>query len=178
MEIWKDVVGYEGIYEVSSVGSIRTKIGKVTSNARYKNRIWKQRVLKLKTDKQGYKRVSLYKEGKSKDFLVHRIVAKAFIENPSNFNIINHKDGVSSNNHVSNLEWCDSYMNNNHAFDNNLIKTGSKIILEDLNTGELHRFRSMVKASEFLGKKQEYVCQKLLKGKHEFQGYRCYRSIG
>lgn len=177
METWKDVVGFEGIYEVSDTGSVRTKVGKTTYTEMHGTRNWKQRILKLKTDRLGYKRVSLYKNGKNTDFLVHRIVASAFIDNPSNFLIVNHLDGISSNNKVENLEWCDSYRNNNHAFDNNLIKTGTKIILENLETGELLKFRSMVKASLYLNKKQDYVCQKMLKGEHEFLGFRCYKSL-
>lgn len=178
MEIWKDVVGYEGIYEVSDIGQVRTRLGKITSNSRFEKRVWNQRILKLKIDKLGYKRVSLYKNGICKDFLVHRLVANAFIEKPNGYNVINHKDGRSNNNHVSNLEWCDSYMNNNHAFDNNLIKTGTKIIIENLETGEMKKFRSMVKASLYLEKNKDYVCHKLLKGENEFLGYRCYKSLG
>lgn len=64
METWKDVVGYEGIYEVSDAGKIRTKLGKTTHTEKHGIRTWKQRELKLKTDKLGYKRVSLFKDGK------------------------------------------------------------------------------------------------------------------
>lgn len=92
-EVWKDVVGYEGLFSVSNFGNIRNeKTG---------------RVLKLYKNKRGYCLVSLYhKRNNRKTYRVHRLVAEAFIPNPNNYPYINHKDENPSNNRVDNLEWC------------------------------------------------------------------------
>lgn len=172
--IWKDVVGYEGLYEVSNTGLVRTHENKTTSNARYKERKWKQRILKEKNHNGRDVRVSLWKNGKHKDFLVHRLVAEAFIPKIEGKNFINHIDGNPKNNCVSNLEWCDHNENNNHAFDNDLIKTGKKIILLDKQTHEPLYFRSLSKASVFLGYNDGYLSNVLKQGINEINGYEIF----
>ena len=97
--VWKDIVGYEGLYKVSSDGRIKNSKGKL-------------KALSIKKDKNtNYKEVSLWKDGKNKRCLVHRLVAKAFIQNPNKYKIINHKDEDGTNNCISNLEWCDHKYN-------------------------------------------------------------------
>ena len=162
-EIWKDVIGYEGIYEVSNLGGVRTTLGKTTYTEWHGTRHWEQRYMKQKTDKNGYKRVSLWMNGKNKDFLVHRLVGIAFIDNIDNKPHINHIDGNTSNNNIKNLEWIDECGNINHAFDNRLIKTGIITILTDKVTGEIHEFRSLSKASLFLGVNSGYISYKMKK---------------
>ncbi|HAK1315121.1 TPA: HNH endonuclease, partial [Listeria monocytogenes] len=98
MEIWKDVPGYELIYQASNEGNIRTHEEKTTFSSKHGKRRWKQRILKQKQDKGGYKRVSLWKNGNSKDYLVHRIIALTFIPQIPNKTLINHKDCNPSNN--------------------------------------------------------------------------------
>lgn len=114
MEIWKSVKGFEGFYEVSNLGNVRT----IPHYSNYKGksqRHIKGRIKKTCTDKYGYSFVSLYKGQKKKICKVHRLVAEAFIENKNNFPQINHKDEQKTNNAVSNLEWCDSKYNNNYG---------------------------------------------------------------
>lgn len=106
-EIWKPVKGYEGFYEVSDHGNVKSL---------RKNKILKQTV----GVKNGYSYVGLYKEGKDKRVLVHRIVATAFIDNPMQKRTVNHKDGNKSNNCVENLEWATYSENHRHAFKNGL----------------------------------------------------------
>lgn len=173
--IWKDVVGYEGIYEVSSSGLVRTKEGKTTFTQRHGIRKWKQRILKDKTPNGRDYRVALYKDGKPKYFLVHRLVAEAFLQKAEGKNCVNHKDGNPKNNNVSNLEWCDHTENNNHAFDNGLMSTNKKITLVNKKTGEKHEFRSMSKAGLFLGKSDKYISAILIKGKTSACGYEIVR---
>ena len=172
--IWKDIVGYEGLYEVSNYGLVRTHKNKTTSNARYKVRKWKQRILKDRTPNGRDVRVSLWKDGKPKDYLVHRLVAEAFIPKIDGKDSINHIDGNPKNNHVSNLEWCDHKENNNHAFDKDLIKTNKKVILVNKKTGEPFLFRSLTKASEFLGHSHTYLSREIKKGRSDIEGYEVY----
>lgn len=168
---WKDVVGYEGIYEVSDCGQVRTKKGKTTYTERHGVRTWKQRVLKQKVSKDGNHRVHLWKCGKEKTLLVHRLVASAFIPEVPGKEYVNHKDGSRYNNAVSNLEWCTHTENNNHAFDNDLILTSQKVVLVDLKTKEPHFFRSMAKASVFLGRNPGFISGVLKKGLNEIDGH-------
>lgn len=158
-EIWKDVVGYEGIYEVSNYGNVRTHKDKRSWLKRHKTwRYWKQRHLKNKTPNGRDIRVALWKDGKVKDWLVHRLVAYAFIPNyDETKNSINHIDGNPKNNYVENLEWCNHKENNNHAFDNGLIKTSKITTLVRISDDKQFHFRSMAKASLFLGRNDGYI---------------------
>lgn len=105
-EIWKDVVGYEGLYEVSNTGKVRNN----------KTKINKSIIL----DTKGYVRVVLYRNGKPIFKRVHRLVAKAFIANHLNKLQVNHIDGNKNNNYVSNLEWVTNQENMTHAIKNGL----------------------------------------------------------
>lgn len=107
MEIWKDVVGYEGMYEVSNKGRVRSLDRKDIRGRRVKGKY-----LKYKKTSRGYLSLQLC----GKDCLIHRLVAKAFIPNPENKPQVNHIDGDKSNNNVENLEWCTSSENNKHRY--------------------------------------------------------------
>ena len=172
--VWKDVVGYEDLYEVSNTGLVRTHKDKITSNARCNIRRWKQRVLKDKTPNGRDARVTLWKNGKPKDYLIHRLVAEAFIPKVEGKDFINHIDGNPKNNYVSNLEWCDHQENNNHAFDNDLMSSNKKVILVNQKTGEPILFRSLTKASEYLGHNHGYLSREIKKGRSEIQGYEIF----
>lgn len=104
-EIWKPVVGYEGLYEVSNIGRVRT----VGNNKTKKTKIRKQVVTNL-----GYKQVQLYKDGKQKLLYVHRIVAEAFILNADNKFCIDHINTDRGDNRVENLRWCTQKENINN----------------------------------------------------------------
>ena len=104
-EIWKDIPEYEGLYQVSNLGNVRS--------LNY-NRTGEIKLLK-QGNVNGYKVVILYKDGKKKNYLVHRLVAIAFLPNPNNLPIINHKDENPSNNNVNNLEWCTQAYNTNYG---------------------------------------------------------------
>ena len=112
MEIWKDVVGYEGVYQVSNTGKVK-RIGEYTNQT---GKTWKsERILKPGCKAKGYLYVQLSKEGKASPKHVHRLVAEAFIENPDNKPTVNHKNGNKSDNAVDNLEWTTYTENNIHS---------------------------------------------------------------
>lgn len=173
VEEWKDVVGYEGVYEVSNYGRVRTHKNKTTYTSRHGIRHWKQRILKEKAKNNRDVRISLWKDGKSKDYLVHRLVAEAFIPNPANKPTVNHIDGNPRNNYVENLEWATYQENNNHAFDNKLIQTAHPVTLVNQVSGEKMYFRSLSKASEYIGFGVGYISNRLKQGK-KIEGYDIY----
>lgn len=110
MEIWKEIKGYEGLYEVSNLGRVRS----VDRTVLYKNgqtHIHKGKLLVPGVGKTGYMQVCLCKNGEMKHPLIHRLVAETFIPNPDNLPQINHKDENPSNNVLDNLEWCTAEYN-------------------------------------------------------------------
>ncbi len=111
MEIWKSVVGFEELFEVSSYGNFRRKGTEV--------------LLKQHKHPNGYMQVNTMptgRKGKAKTFRVHQEVCKAFLPNPYNKPQVNHKDGIKTNNRLENLEWVTAKENMRHAFDKGLIK--------------------------------------------------------
>lgn len=108
MEVWKDIEGYEGLYQVSNKGRVKS-LGNGKSNNS------KERTLKLTKNKDGYLKISLFKNGKIKSYLVHRLVATTFIPNPDNLSEINHIDENKENNCANNLEWCNRIYNINYG---------------------------------------------------------------
>lgn len=120
-EIWKDIKDYEGLYQVSNYG--RVKSMERTVKGLKGNKKIKSRIMKESKNKFGYSRVSLYKLGKTKNFQIHRLVAQAFIPNPLELPQVNHIDGNKDNNSVNNLEWITNRDNVIHAYKNNLRET-------------------------------------------------------
>lgn len=103
MEEWRDIKGYEGIYQVSSEGRVKSFY------------FGKEKIRKLCNDKDGYLIVSLWKNGVSENPRVHRLVAEAFIPNPNNYPVVNHKDENRQNSCKDNLEWCTVKYNTNYG---------------------------------------------------------------
>lgn len=106
-EIWRDIEGYECLYQVSNLGRIRSLDRYVDRYTNHLIKVFRKgRLLESHLDKDGYLLVTLCKNNKVKLCRVHRLVAEAFIPNPNNYPIINHKDEIKDNNCVENLEWC------------------------------------------------------------------------
>lgn len=158
MELWKDIPGYEGIYQASNCGQIRSTPGKVTSNKRYGVRHWESRILKGRGNNAVTgSRVSLWKDGKVKDWLVARLVAMTFLGEPQEGYTVNHKDGNRFNNHIDNLEWLSRGDNIRHGFKTGLYHSQKSVILT--NGAVKRTFRSMAEASRFLGRSNGYVSE-------------------
>lgn len=155
-EIWKDVVGYEGIYEVSNYGRVKN--------------IRTDHVLKPLLKKTGYVAVVLYKNTIRKDWLIHRLVAIAFISNPKKKEQVNHIDEVKTNNCVDNLEWVSPKENANFGtrnirFSKKHMKTliqmdfGGKVIREFTSTCEAEKETGLLKqciARAARGERKQY----------------------
>lgn len=109
-EVWKDIPNYEGLYQVSNFGNIKS----LTRKRIDRNQILQERLLTKRTKENGYQIITLCKESKEKKCYVHRLVAQAFIPNPNNLPEINHKDENKLNNNVNNLEWCTRIYNANY----------------------------------------------------------------
>lgn len=112
-EIWKDIKGYEGYYQVSNIGNVKS-VERVIVRQNGRSQPVKERVLKSATDIDGYKFVVLQKEGKKLGQKVHRLVGQTFLPNENKLPQINHIDGVRSNNDVLNLEWVSPKQNQHH----------------------------------------------------------------
>lgn len=106
MEQWRDIQGYEGMYQISNYGNVKS--------LNY-NKTKQEKILKFGKNYKGYLQVHLCKDGKMKTFTVHRLVANAFIPNPNELSDVNHKDEDKTNNVVENLEWCDRKYNTNYG---------------------------------------------------------------
>lgn len=115
-EIWKDIENYEGLYQVSNLGRVRS-LDRILRNSHKSFRLSKGRLVAITDNGNGYKIASLSKGGR-KNFYVHRLVAQAFLPNPNNLFQVNHKDCIKSNNNVDNLEWCSPIYNTRHAIEN------------------------------------------------------------
>lgn len=162
-EKWADIKGYEGIYQVSTSGRVKS-LPRVIKQRNAYTEIEKYhpgQTLRQSTEKDGYKVVSLCNHGKRKTGKVHRLVAEAFIQNSDNLPEVNHKDGNKANNSVNNLEWCTSSQNRMHAYRTGLQKppVGEKMPnckpVEMLENGKVvARFGSVSAACLYLGLKK------------------------
>jgi hypothetical protein len=125
VEIWKPVVGFEGLYEVSNLGNVRSLDSirnRGGTKCKYKGKVLKQHIKNI-----GYKSLTISANGIYKKPLVHRLVAEAFIPNHENKPHVNHIDGDKTNNSVENLEWCSQLENNEHALKNGLKRVPLRI---------------------------------------------------
>lgn len=124
-EIWKDVPGYDGVYQVSSIGRVRS-VTRVIKHGDHKRTSYGTILIQYVTV-WGYMGIGFYKDRKRKCHPIHRLVAIAFIPNPENKKQVNHKNGIKTDNRIENLEWATPHENISHAFSNGLsfVKRGS-----------------------------------------------------
>ena len=140
MEIWKKIIGFEKQYEISSIGNLRS-IDRLVDHYRGGKRLYKGSIKNTRLNDKGYYRCNLKKDGKRYDFTIHRLVAIAFLDKAENKEIINHINGIKSDNRIENLEWCTASENVIHAVKERLIKTKLTDIqvLEILNSNLSNR---------------------------------------
>lgn len=120
MEIWKDIKGYEGVYQISTLGRIKCLSRKVLSKKRKtgnNERTISEYIRTPETTKMGYQRITLSLSGKNVRFSVHRLVSIEFIPNPDNKPCVNHKNGIKWDNNIQNLEWVTYSENERHSYD-------------------------------------------------------------
>jgi hypothetical protein len=108
--VWKDISGYEGIYQISNTGEVKR-----LSSYDSRGHLRKERILKKQISITGYYQIGLHINGKETKYLIHQLVGKAFLKNSKNYTEINHKDENPKNNLVSNLEWCSRKYNVNYG---------------------------------------------------------------
>lgn len=149
MEIWKPIKDFEGLYEVSNYGRVKS----LSRTIHRKNGTLlgvKEKILSSWKCCE-YPVVSLWKENSSKPFYIHRLVAQAFIPNPNNYNEVNHKDEVKSNNRVDNLEWCTHHYNSTYGttIERNSLHTKKKPVTQyDLRGNLIANFPSALAAAK------------------------------
>ena len=161
MEVWKDIKGFEGIYQVSSLGRVKSLDRHIPAFNGYIEtlRFTKGRIITELIDNRGYPYVRLYLEGKKVFKNVHRLVAIAFIDNPENKREVNHKDGNKRNYSIENLEWATAKENVKHAFETGLASGQPKKKVIDLSTGII--YNSPKEGCVVAGYKYEYFRQML-----------------
>lgn len=167
LEVWKPVKDYEGLYEVSSFGNVKSLQGHYTFKR-------EKLLAKHYCDRNGvrYYNVTLYnRTGGRKTVKVHRLVAEAFLENPDNFDCVNHKDENTLNNHVDNLEWCTKSYNicYNNAQKKGALKRQKQVVFKK-DEKIVFTFESVLDAGEYFGVKPQNIARAARGERKSFHG--------
>lgn len=143
-EIWKDIKGYEDLYQISNYGRVKRLEKEIITNYKYGSYSSIKKEKFLKTSKQnGYKIVSLRKDSKNKSCYLHRLIAETFISNPKNKPQVNHINGNKLDNRVDNLEWVTCKENNIHALRTGLRKPAKKVLQYDLQGNFIKEWKNV-----------------------------------
>lgn len=158
-EEWRDIQGYEGLYQVSNLGRVKSLAREMSESHKGTpyTRHYPERILSEGNDGAGYKLCWLSKNGKGKSIRVHRLVALAFIPNPNNLRYVNHRDENKANNNVENLEWCTPVYNANYGtaierrVNVQIPKQNKSVYQLDMDGNVLEVFPSVKEASRITG---------------------------
>lgn len=146
MEVWKDIPGYEGLYQVSSLGRVKSLPKRKGKGLGY---VKDEEILKASVEKYGYARVVLHKDGVRKKCQVHRLVAETFIPHTDCKHQVNHINCNKADNRVENLEWCTGSENTAHAYQNGLVHLPTRRVGQyDLHGSLIRVFDSMTEAEQ------------------------------
>ena len=170
-EVWKDIKDYEGLYQISNHGNVKSLTRKVKcKNGKF--RIIREKILTPMTTKNGYLTVNLWKNNSSKTYLIHRLVAEAFIPNPENKPEVNHKDTYKWTNYTSNLEWNTRPENTIHSYKMKLRENqkkkisnmnkklkSKKVAQYDLNMNLIKTFPSASEAARYYNYSQSAISE-------------------
>lgn len=172
-EVWKDIVGYEGYYQISNYGKVKScerYVNKSNGGKKYVG----ERIMKLFHCPGGYPEVLLTKNSKAKPKLIHRLVAEAFIDNPNNYPEVNHKDEDKDNNCVENLEWCTSKYNANYGTRNEKMSMAFRkpIIQKDIHGNVIKRWDSIKQMHDESGMDMSSVISVCKGRKETHRGYK------
>lgn len=154
IEIWRDIKDYEGYYQVSNLGNVKSINRKIVLKNN-KTMLIKERILKQSIGNNNYLIVSLFKNGNGHSFTVHRLVAEAFIPNPDNLPEVNHKNENKTDNCVDNLEWCTSKYNCNYG--NKMISKIKSVAQYTKNNILINIFRSTCDAEKQTGISNSHI---------------------
>ena len=170
LEVWKDIKNYEGYYQVSNLGNVRS-CDRVIKRLNFFKKIRGKNLKKVIDNSTGYYCVGLSKNNKANRFYVHRLVAQAFIPNPNNLKYVNHKDETRTNNKVENLEWCTALYNNTYGTLLDRLKNlkGKVIYQYDLQGNFIKKWESSMEIQRVLKLTQSNII-KCCKGKRKKVG--------
>lgn len=165
---WKEIPGYEGYYKINTLGIVKG-INRVIKHSTGSDKVWKGKYILQSSNEAGYQMVSLAKQGKITQSLIHRLVAQTFIPNPENKPCVNHLNGIKSDNFIDNLAWCTYSENELHSYR----VLGKKSVLNRLgkiphnakyvgmfnkDTGKLiNTYRTATEAAKHIGGNQSRV---------------------
>lgn len=169
-EVWKDVPGFEGRYQVSNLGQVKSLERKVKS-CKGEKTVY-SRILRPFVDPKGYCRITIRDLQNHKYcFQIHRLVAKAFIPNPDNKPQVNHKNGNKTDNNIENLEWVTSRENISHSFEHELRPNVSAVLQYDLKESLLARYKNCLDAERKTGIKHRTIYTACVRKNHKAAGY-------
>lgn len=174
-ELWKDIKGYEGIYQVSNLGRVRSldkKTYQKNKFGKFQHVLHKGRILNIQKQRNGYLTIDLHKNGKFERKTIHKLVADTFIPNINNYKYINHKDSNISNNKANNLEWCTQSYNIKYAYDHgNKIPPNMKKVNQINNGTIINTFISIQEAERRTNIKSANISKCCRKLRNKAGGY-------
>ena len=151
IEIWKDIKGYEGFYQVSTLGRVKSLSRKIWNGSGWKTS--KEFIMSAPIDSVGYPVVALQAKPRKRYVRVHRLVAETFIPNPENYRVVNHLDLDKTNNNVTNLEWCTHKHNIEDARNKGAFK--NMIMVKIIETGQI--FKSQSECARAIGGDRRHI---------------------